>query len=171
MLLDQRVTYAGVGPRQLGLDVGIVRLQVGQHQEHVARLGTGDDGGLGLAEYEQCPAHFHQRFGLALAQRWRRFPRSQQLVLELARTIENILDDRRRHADGVAEFLREVSHQTCGGAGRERERAFGPFLRGERNAALPVRQASQNERKYEPSRQAAGENVAPPRGAATALPR
>src|SRR5450631_1908958 len=104
------------------LKVNILRLLRQQRLKSVLRLLRSGESALSVADGEQCNARFDQRCALAAAQLGAQLPGPQQLLLQLACTIENVLDCRGRDADHVAEFLSEVENETIRRAGRERQR-------------------------------------------------
>ena len=89
------------------------------------RLFRRRESALSFTECQKRSGCFHQRVRLASAQIGARFARSQELVLQLTRPIENVLDRRGRHADDIAEFLRQVEDQAVRRAGRQREGVLG----------------------------------------------
>ena len=98
------------------------------------------------------------------------------MILQGARAIEDVFDKTGGNSLGGAEALRQVEYQTVGGLGRRRERVLGAFalLFGdlplfEGDAPLPIGQAGKRERDHETGGEAAGEDVTPPGGAASAF--
>ena len=86
---------------------------------------------------------FRQTFadGEAVAKRLQRllqsFARSDELVLQLDRPVENGLHGRGRHAGHIAEFAGEIEDELVRRVGRERERALGPVALDARLAEPP----------------------------------
>ena len=119
--------------------------------------------------------------GLAALELRCHLPGFDELLLQRARPIENVLDELGGNSHRVPESLRQIEHETVGGLRRCRECVFGalalllgnclarcdPLLL-DGNSALPVGEAGERKRDDKAGGKAAGEDVAPSRRPAPA---
>ena len=83
-----------------------------------------------IADRQQRCDSFIESNGLAALELRRHLPGFDELLLQRARPVENILDETSGDSHDVAEPLRQVEDQAVGGFGRGGERLFGaPTLR------------------------------------------
>ena len=115
----QGIAYVVVRDRQFILIIGALGSLLEQSLEDVPRFRARLDGTLGISERLQRGGRFDQGDRLAAAQILARFARAEELVLQLARPVEDILDRRGWHADDVAELFGEVEDETIRRLGRE----------------------------------------------------
>ncbi len=101
----------------------------------------------GIAEIAQGYRAFELRGRDAGGEVGRRPARADELLLERARAVEHVLDDRHRHAGGAAEALREVEDEIVGGLGGEAQRVLGVLSRRVRRVPLGARQRRQRQRR------------------------
>ena len=168
--------------RQLALEVRASGIAGKQVRHDLPGLLGGGERARRVADRQQRCGGFKEGLGLAALELRRHLPGFDELLLQRARPVENILDETGGDSHDVAEPLRQVEDQTVGGFGRGRERRFGapallfgilsllvrdPLLF-DGNSALPIGEPGKRQRDDKAGGKAPGEDVAPPGGAASA---
>ena len=118
------------GNRQLCLIVGALGLFREQRLEDVPRFRGRFDSALAVSERLQGGGRLYQSCGLTAAQILAGLARSEELVLQLQRPVEHVLDRRCGHADDLPEFLSEIEDETVSGLSRQCECVLGAIALG-----------------------------------------
>jgi hypothetical protein len=120
-LVNLHVADPIVGHRKIELVLCICRLTLLQRFEDGRLFARRIECARRVAESPQRRKRLVERCPLPAQQVGARLASAEQLLLQIQPVVENALDQRRRNAGDVAEFLRDVEHERIGGVGREGE--------------------------------------------------
>ena len=121
----QHVAHRGVGRGQIPLELRAAGVLLQEVLQNSLRLLRRVASALRVAEREERFRYFVQCCALAVAESGSGFARAVELVLQLTRAVENVLDGGRRNADDVPELLREIEYEAVGGTRCQRQRMLG----------------------------------------------